>query len=119
MTTVSRGLLTWTGWGRVSSSPQIIARGWPNREILAPESSCPGEFPLVELRLRVNDCDITFFLFFVPSAASKRKTENHFLKNKQSMLCRLSSVCRCLLKQLKLNGEKLKDNLVVTKETTA
>lgn len=75
MITVLPGLLTWTGCGSVSSSPQIIARGWPNRAILAPESSCPGEFPLVELRLRVNDCNITFFLFIVPSAASKRKAK--------------------------------------------
>lgn len=73
MVTVSPGLLTWTGWGSVASSPQTISRGWPNRVILAPESSCPGKFPLVELCLRVNDCDIIFFLFFVLSAARGNK----------------------------------------------
>lgn len=79
----------------MSSSPQMSASGWPNRVILAPESSCPEELPLVELRLRVNDCDITFFLFFVPSATSKRKAKNQFKtkQKNQNALCGDSSVC--------------------------
>lgn len=81
MINISLGLLTWTGWGSMSSSPQIIARGWPNKVILRPESSCPGESPLVEVRLRANGHDITFFLFFVPSAANKGK----FKKKKKSV----------------------------------
>lgn len=104
MMTVSPVLLTWMGWGSVSSSPQIIVRGWPNRAILAPESNCPREFPLAELRLRVNDCGITFFLFFVPSAASKRKAKTSIKKTQNKTesamwLCMLlhvyviSSVC--------------------------
>lgn len=84
----------------MSSSPQISARGWPNRVILPPKSSCPEEFLLVRLCLRVNDCDITFFLFFVPSAASRRETKDQFKikkkkqnKTKTRTLCGLSFVC--------------------------
>lgn len=67
---------TWMGLGRVSSSPQIIDKGWSNNDAFNSGSEAPEKSDGGESLLMRKGQDSTFFLFLISTAKKTRQGEN-------------------------------------------
>lgn len=63
------------GLGSVSSSPQMIDKGWSNSDVFNSGSEAPEKSDTAESLLMRKGQDSTFFLFLISTARKTRRRE--------------------------------------------